>query len=114
MINNPWVNTLCPTGSVRSNCPRGQNCLYKHPGDDNENGPAVQVSTAITVPERRSVRRKQPNKKYTNIEKMCEEPAESPLCVACNVFVDSGPFCVTCQRWWHYKCADTTKSAVGK
>ena len=113
MIPNPWANQTCPGGNFRSNCPRGSNCLYRHPGDDNETtGPPAQVSTSVTVPERRSGRKKLPNKKYVNVEEMSEEPDTSPLCVSCKVYVDSGAFCIECQGWWHYKCAQTTKTAV--
>ena len=119
MIKNPWANTSCPNGSFRSNCPRGQKCLYKHPGDDTiDTAPPAQVSTNITVPERRSVRKKQPTKKYENLDKKVKEELEnskiSPLCVGCEAYVNNGAFCTECQRWWHYKCAHTTKSAVKK
>ena len=115
MIKNPFASQSCPNGSFRSNCPRGIKCLYFHPGDDKAGtGPPKQVSTAITVPERRSRRKKHTNKRYVNADEMAEEPKVSPLCVKCNIYVDSGPFCIECQRWWHYKCAQTTKKAVNK
>ena len=101
MINNPWANASCPSGSSRSNCPRGQKCLYKHPGDNDETAPPAQVSTKITVPERRSARKKLPNKKYENPEKKVLEELEnseiSPLCVGCEVYVNNGAFCMECQ-----------------
>ena len=90
--------------------------MYKHPGDDNDS-PLSYVSTNVTVPtERRSGRRKLPNKRYlSEIESQEGEEQEiSPLCVGCNVYVDRGVFCTECQGWWHYTCAHTSKSAVKK
>ena len=30
---NPFGNQICPSGGLRSHCPRGKNCLYKHRDD---------------------------------------------------------------------------------
>ena len=92
------MNQSCPYGNLRSHCPQGQKCLYRHPGDDNERtGPPVHVSTAETVSYRRSGRRKLPNKKYAvNVEEMSKTPEMSSLCVSCKIYVDSGAFCIEC------------------